>query len=72
MSLSDTLAALNVARYATWSADTADARQAIMAFNGDVYARPRCALAEAEGAGWTRRTTCASCRACTACCARST
>ncbi len=38
MSLSDTLASLNVARYATWSAGPADARQAIMAFNGDVYA----------------------------------
>jgi cytoplasmic iron level regulating protein YaaA (DUF328/UPF0246 family) len=38
MDLSDTLAALNVARYATWSAEPQDARQAIMAFNGDVYA----------------------------------
>jgi cytoplasmic iron level regulating protein YaaA (DUF328/UPF0246 family) len=38
MSLSDSLAALNVARYATWSIDPLDARQAIMAFNGDVYA----------------------------------
>jgi cytoplasmic iron level regulating protein YaaA (DUF328/UPF0246 family) len=38
MELSDTLAALNVARYATWSAEPEHARQAIMAFNGDVYA----------------------------------
>jgi len=39
MSLSDKLAALNVARYAAWSPDCteANARQAIMAFNGDVY-----------------------------------
>ncbi|MDB5952626.1 MAG: peroxide stress protein YaaA [Massilia sp.] len=37
MDLSDPLAALNVARYATWSTDPEDARQAIMAFNGDVY-----------------------------------
>jgi cytoplasmic iron level regulating protein YaaA (DUF328/UPF0246 family) len=37
MELSDPLAALNVARYATWSTETQDARQAIMAFNGDVY-----------------------------------
>jgi len=39
MSLSDHLAALNVARYAAWSPDCteANARQAIMAFNGDVY-----------------------------------
>jgi cytoplasmic iron level regulating protein YaaA (DUF328/UPF0246 family) len=38
MDLSDTLAALNVARYATWSTEPEHARQAIMAFNGDVYA----------------------------------
>jgi len=39
MSLSDSLAALNVARYAAWSPDCTEtnARQAIMAFNGDVY-----------------------------------
>ncbi|MES2297893.1 MAG: peroxide stress protein YaaA [Pseudomonadota bacterium] len=40
MSLSDTLAALNVARYASWSSAPQGedgARQAIMAFNGDVY-----------------------------------
>ena len=38
MSLSDALAHLNVGRYASWSEDHADGRQAIMAFNGDVYA----------------------------------
>ena len=38
MDLSDTLSALNVARYASWSRDLREARQAIMAFNGDVYA----------------------------------
>ena len=38
MSISDTLAHLNVGRYASWSADMHEARQAIMAFNGDVYA----------------------------------
>ena len=38
MRLSDSLAALNVARYAAWSAAPLHARQAIMAFNGDVYA----------------------------------
>ncbi|HZV64084.1 MAG TPA: peroxide stress protein YaaA [Telluria sp.] len=38
MDLSDSLSALNVARYASWSRDTGEARQAIMAFNGDVYA----------------------------------
>ena len=38
MHISDALAHLNVGRYATWSEDTSAARQAIMAFNGDVYA----------------------------------
>ncbi|KAB8045397.1 peroxide stress protein YaaA [Janthinobacterium aquaticum] len=38
MDISDALSALNVARYASWTTDTVDARQAIMAFNGDVYA----------------------------------
>lgn len=38
MDLSDTLAMLNVSRYAHWSADHREARQAIMSFNGDVYA----------------------------------
>lgn len=38
MDLSDKLSALNVARYASWSTDTSEGRQAVMAFNGDVYA----------------------------------
>lgn len=39
MSLSDTLAALNVARYAAWKPrhTARNARQAVLAFNGDVY-----------------------------------
>ncbi|MFT0850371.1 peroxide stress protein YaaA [Achromobacter sp. F4_2707] len=39
MSLSDALAELNVARYAEWEPvfDTQNARQAVLAFNGDVY-----------------------------------
>jgi cytoplasmic iron level regulating protein YaaA (DUF328/UPF0246 family) len=39
MSLSDSLAALNVARYGSWSPHfTADnSKQAVLAFNGDVY-----------------------------------
>lgn len=39
MKLSDSLAELNVARYAEWRPefDTQNARQAILAFNGDVY-----------------------------------
>ncbi len=40
MKISDPLAALNVARYAAWSPEASadNARQAILAFNGDVYA----------------------------------
>ncbi|MFL6675360.1 MAG: peroxide stress protein YaaA [Massilia sp.] len=38
MSISDTLAMLNVSRYAHWTPDHAEARQAIMSFDGDVYA----------------------------------
>ena len=37
MDLSDKLSSLNVGRYASWTTDTAEGRQAIMAFNGDVY-----------------------------------
>jgi uncharacterized protein len=37
MDLSDALSTLNVARYASWTKDTSEARQAIMTFNGDVY-----------------------------------
>jgi len=39
MKLSDTLSALNVARYQSWDVhhDTRNARQALLAFKGDVY-----------------------------------
>lgn len=37
MDLSDQLAALNVGRYASWTPELSEARQAIMTFNGDVY-----------------------------------
>jgi uncharacterized protein len=39
MDLSDPLAGLNVARYQAWTPDfnTANAKQAVLAFNGDVY-----------------------------------
>ncbi len=39
MKLSDTLAGLNVARYAAWSTtfSARNAKQAVLAFNGDVY-----------------------------------
>ena len=38
MDLSDALSALNVARYASWTGTEQDARPAVMAFDGDVYA----------------------------------
>lgn len=38
MQISDPLSVLNVGRYASWNADHADGYQAMMAFNGDVYA----------------------------------
>ena len=38
MHISDQLSTLNVARYATWTLEHADGYQAMMAFNGDVYA----------------------------------
>lgn len=37
MAISDQLSVLNVTRYADWHPDHADARQAIMSFDGDVY-----------------------------------
>jgi cytoplasmic iron level regulating protein YaaA (DUF328/UPF0246 family) len=37
MDLSDNLSALNVTRYASWTPDTSEGRQAVMAFDGDVY-----------------------------------
>jgi len=37
MDLSDALSTLNVARYASWTKDTREARQAVMTFDGDVY-----------------------------------
>ncbi|MGJ9416177.1 peroxide stress protein YaaA [Massilia sp. CMS3.1] len=38
MRISDSLSVLNVARYASWTLDHTDGYQAMMAFNGDVYA----------------------------------
>lgn len=37
MDISDTLAVLNVTRYASWTKDHSEARQAVMSFDGDVY-----------------------------------
>jgi cytoplasmic iron level regulating protein YaaA (DUF328/UPF0246 family) len=55
MSLSDKLAALNVARYADWSVDTAGARQAVLAFNGDVYGGLDAPTLKPKALAWTQQ-----------------
>ncbi len=56
MGLSDKLAALNVARYAAWSPEfTAEnARQALFAFNGDVYEGLDAATLSAADISWAQ------------------
>lgn len=50
MKISDKLAGLNADRYANWSRpfDTSNAKQALLAFNGDVYAGMQAASFSAE------------------------
>ena len=57
MKLSDPLAALNVARYAAWSPEASgkNARQAILAFNGDVYAGLDARTLTNEDLQWTQQ-----------------
>ena len=57
MSLSDKLAALNVARYAAWQPEaTADnARQAVLAFDGDVYEGLDARTLEVADLRWAQR-----------------
>ncbi len=60
MGISDKLAALNVARAAAWSkkATPANARQAVLAFNGDVYdGLDACTLTAAQ-LDWTQQHLC--------------
>lgn len=56
MSLSDQLAALNVARYASWSRpfDSHNAKQAVLAFNGDVYEGLSAPTLGAEDLAWAQ------------------
>ncbi|XAH25051.1 peroxide stress protein YaaA [Xylophilus sp. GW821-FHT01B05] len=56
MSISDALAALNVARYAAWSpkATAANSRQAALAFNGDVYDGLDAKTLTAEDLAWAQ------------------
>ncbi len=55
MKLSDALSVLNVGRYAHWQPDHAEARQAIMSFNGDVYASFDARTLDADAVGYTQQ-----------------
>ena len=60
MDLSDSLAALNVARYQAWSprATQRNARQAILAFNGDVYDGLQARSLSADDLAWAQQHLC--------------
>ena len=60
MSLSDKLAGLNVARYAAWSprATVHNARQAVLAFDGDVYGGLDARSLSAEDLDWAQQHLC--------------
>ena len=60
MSLSDKLAALNVARYQAWSsrATVKNARQAVLAFDGDVYAGLDARSLSAQDLAWSQEQVC--------------
>lgn len=56
MDLSDKLAALNVDRYATWTPEHTErnARQAILAFNGDVYDGLEASTLDGKDLAWAQ------------------
>lgn len=56
MTLSDTLAQLNVARYAAWSRrfTRSNSKQAVLAFNGDVYEGLDAASLSADDLDWAQ------------------
>ena len=60
MSLSDALAGLNVARYAAWSPKftAKNAKQAVLAFNGDVYEGLDAKSLTPEALSWTQEHLC--------------
>jgi cytoplasmic iron level regulating protein YaaA (DUF328/UPF0246 family) len=60
MDLSDKLSALNVARYQAWSsrATPKNARQAVLAFNGDVYEGLDAKTLDAEALAWAQAHVC--------------
>jgi cytoplasmic iron level regulating protein YaaA (DUF328/UPF0246 family) len=55
MSISDQLAVLNVTRYAGWHPDHAEARQAVMSFDGDVYTGLDARSLDAAQLAWVQR-----------------
>ena len=60
MDLSDALSTLNVARYQAWSsrATPKNARQAVLAFDGDVYDGLQARTLDAEALAWTQEHVC--------------
>lgn len=60
MSLSDTLSGLNVARYQAWKPKSTakNARQAVLAFNGDVYDGLNAKTLKAEDLDWMQQHVC--------------
>lgn len=60
MSLSDTLAGLNVARYQAWSPKSTErnARPAVLAFNGDVYGGLDAKSLKAQELDWAQKHVC--------------
>ena len=55
MHLSDALSMLNVGRYAHWQPDHAEARPAVMSFNGDVYTGFDAPSLDAKGLKYAQR-----------------
>ncbi len=60
MDLSDQLAGLNVARYQAWRPefDTINAKQAVLAFNGDVYEGLEAKTLDEASLGWLQQHVC--------------
>jgi len=60
MSLSDTLSGLNVARYQSWRPrfTAKNAKQAVLAFNGDVYGGLDAKTLDAAALGWLQQHAC--------------
>ena len=55
MHISDQLSVLNVERYASWTLDHGQGHQAVMAFNGDVYAGFDARSLDADALAFTQR-----------------